>query len=119
MQQRCHSLNNYNALMAVLCALSSSTIARLKKTWEGISPKHLANLDSLRKSVEHSRNYYEYRARLRTVVDEPCLPFLGLYLTDVTFCYEGNAAERVSPLDPTLKLINFDRYSVHLSASSS
>lgn len=33
-------------------------------------------------------------------------------------CSEGNPAERPSPVDPTLRLINFDRYQVRRSSSS-
>lgn len=35
---------------------------------------------------------------------------LGLYLTDVTFCREGNPSHRASPLDPNKKLLNFNKY---------
>lgn len=109
--QRCMQLQNYNTLMAILAALNSSTIARLKKTWEGLSNKHKATLETLRRTTEHTRNYAQYRATIRAAV-APCLPFLGLTLTDLTFCQDGNAAERTSPLDSNLRLINFDRYQV-------
>jgi son of sevenless-like protein len=102
--------------MAVLCALTSSTISRLKKTWDGLSSKYTLSLEVLRKATEHSRNYAEYRGRIRNALP-PTLPFLGLFLTDITFCYEGNSAQRQSPLDSTLGLINFDRYQVCLSFS--
>ncbi|KAJ8516720.1 hypothetical protein ONZ45_g6009 [Pleurotus djamor] len=35
---------------------------------------------------------------------------VGLYLTDVTFCREGNQSYRVSPRNPDKKLINFNKY---------
>lgn len=35
---------------------------------------------------------------------------LGLYLTDITFCREGNPATRPSPLDKDRTLINFMKY---------
>ena len=97
--------------MAILAALASSTISRLRKTWDGLPSKYTGLLDKLRKSTEHTRNYAEYRTQLREATP-PALPFLGLFLTDITFCYEGNAAYRSSPADPNLRLINFDRYSV-------
>ncbi len=34
----------------------------------------------------------------------------GLYLTDLTFCREGNPSHRASPTAPDLKLINFNKY---------
>lgn len=97
--------------MAVLAALHSSTIARLTKTWEGLPTKYKFLLEKLRKATEHTRNYAEYRAALRRA-SPPALPFLGLYLTDLTFCHDGNPSTRASQLDPELKLINFDRYRV-------
>lgn len=109
--QRCYGLQNYNTLMAILAALNSSTVARLRRTWDSLSAKYKPLLEKLRKATEHTRNYAEYRSMLRQA-EAPALPFLGLFLTDLTFCYEGNPAMRASRLDPTLKLINFDRYRV-------
>ncbi|KAM0790332.1 hypothetical protein ACM66B_003217 [Microbotryomycetes sp. NB124-2] len=106
---RCLTLDNYNTLFAVLSALNSSTIARLRKTWDGLGTKYKTMLDQQRKATEHSRNYAEYRHKIRNAVP-PCLPFVGLFLTDITMCIEGNPQSRPSPADPSLRLINFDRY---------
>ncbi|GAA5872216.1 hypothetical protein JCM16303_001019 [Sporobolomyces ruberrimus] len=107
--ERLLMLNNYNALFAVFTALNSSTIARLRKTWDGLAPKYRQSLELLRRATDHSRNYAEYRGKIRQTVP-PCLPFVGLFLTDLIFIFEGNRAERSSPIDPSLRLINFDRY---------
>ncbi|GJN94326.1 hypothetical protein Rhopal_007400-T1 [Rhodotorula paludigena] len=107
--ERLLALSNYNALFAVFTALNSSTISRLRRTWEGLAPKYRAVFDSLRKATDHARNYAEYRQKIRQAVP-PCLPFVGLFLTDLIFVFEGNRAERPSPADPSLLLINFDRY---------
>ena len=34
----------------------------------------------------------------------------GLYLTDITFCREGNPSLRTTPKAPENKLINFNKY---------
>ncbi|GAA6060801.1 hypothetical protein JCM10212_005450 [Sporobolomyces blumeae] len=107
--ERLLALNNYNALFAVFTALNSSTIARLRKTWDGLAPKYRQSLEVLRRATDHSRNYAEYRGKIRQTVP-PCLPFVGLFLTDLIFVFEGNRAERTSPTDSALRLINFDRY---------
>ncbi|PWZ00756.1 ras GEF [Testicularia cyperi] len=106
---RCEQLNNFHTLMAIQCALNSSTIARLKKTWDGLSQKYRGMMDHQRRVVEHTRNYAGYRARLRGT-SPPAVPFLGLFLTDLTFCHEGNAPTRPCPSKPDKKLLNFDKY---------
>lgn len=79
---RCLELNNYDTLMAIMCTLNTSTIVRLKKTWELVSPKTKQILAHLRSVIDVSKNHAVLRSRLRNHVP-PCLPFLGTYLTDV------------------------------------
>ncbi|CAE6445015.1 unnamed protein product [Rhizoctonia solani] len=105
----CGDLNNFSTLRSILAALDSSTISRLSKTWMGLSAKNKTRLENLRKLTDHTRNHYEYRARLRGIRGH-AVPFLGIYLTDVTFCREGNPDKRISPYDATRTLVNFDKY---------
>ena len=102
---KCLVLYNYNTLMGIMCALKSSTITRLKKTWDLVGNKNMIMYDALRKATDHSRNYSEYRATLRSLVP-PCLPFIGLYLTDLIFIADGNPPIRNNNPD----MINFDKY---------
>jgi len=75
--QRLLHLANYNALFAVFTALNSSTISRLRKTWDGLAPKYRSTFETLRKATDHGRNYAEYRHKVRQAVP-PCLPFVGV-----------------------------------------
>jgi hypothetical protein len=75
-RQRCSALNNFATARSILAALDSSTIARLQQTWTALAAKHQATLESLRKLADHSRNYHEYRTRLRNT-PPPAVPFLG------------------------------------------
>ncbi|KAJ3052714.1 hypothetical protein HK097_005806 [Rhizophlyctis rosea] len=102
--ERLVHLHNYNTLMAIMSALNSSTISRLKRTWEMMSSKQKGVLEQLRNATDHSRNYADYRAKLKRI-PTPCLPFLGLYLTDLTFTEDGNP-----PFRNNNRLINFDKY---------
>ncbi|KAI0269740.1 ras guanine nucleotide exchange factor domain-containing protein [Gloeopeniophorella convolvens] len=102
-------LNNFATSRSILAALDSSTISRLQQTWMGVPQKQKLQLDGVRKLADHARNYHEYRSRLRSTAP-PAVPFLGLYLTDVTFCREGNPSHRTSPLAADKKLINFNKY---------
>lgn len=87
--RRCLDLNNYDSLMAIVCALDSSNILRLKKTWETLSQKTKGRLEHLRGVVEVSRNYAVLRQHLQNAVP-PCLPFVGIYLTDVSDAFSRN-----------------------------
>jgi RasGEF domain/RasGEF N-terminal motif len=107
---KCLDLNNYDTLMAIICSLNSSTISRLKKTWEVVSQKTKATLENLRNIVDVSRNYAVLRNRLQNHVP-PCLPFVGTYLTDLTFVDHGNQATR--KLDTgavSIDIINYDKH---------
>ncbi|KAG9315799.1 ras GEF [Chiua virens] len=106
---RCTSLHNFSTPRSILAALDSSTISRLHQTWLGVPQKNKLQLEALRRLADHSRNYHEYRSRLRNTAP-PAVPFLGLYLTDVTFCREGNPSRRDAPLAPGKKLLNFNKY---------
>jgi len=66
-------------------------------------------MDDLRTLADPNRNYFQYRSRLKAAVP-PAVPFLGLYLTDMTFCREGNPSTRAPPGYPDHKLINFVKY---------
>jgi len=109
---KCLELNNYDALMAIICSLNSSTIIRLKRTWDIVSQKRKDMLKGLQAIVEPEKNYAILRRRLSDHVP-PCLPFVGMYLTDLTFVDAGNSSTRQLPGlgdGEGLTVINFDKH---------
>lgn len=107
---KCLELNNYDSLMAIICSLNLSMISRLKRTWDIVSQKTKASLEHLRSIVDVSRNYAVLRQRLQNHVP-PCLPFVGTYLTDLTFVDHGNQSLRTLPTDDgEMAVINFDKH---------
>ncbi|KAJ5556811.1 hypothetical protein N7494_000726 [Penicillium frequentans] len=107
---KCLELNNYDSLMAIICSLNLSMISRLKRTWDIVSAKTKATLENLRSIVDVSRNYAVLRQRLQNHVP-PCLPFVGTYLTDLTFVDHGNQSLRNLPTDDGERaVINFDKH---------
>ncbi|PGH16393.1 hypothetical protein AJ79_01724 [Helicocarpus griseus UAMH5409] len=107
---KCLELNNYDTLMAIICSLNSSTISRLRRTWELVSQKTKNLLEQLKQIVDVSRNYAVLRQRLQNHVP-PCLPFVGTYLTDLTFVDHGNQDTRSLPTgDGSKMVINFDKH---------
>lgn len=110
--QKCLELNNYDSLMAIICSLNSSTITRLRKTWDIVSQKRKDILKTLQDIVEPTKNHAVLRQRLHDHVP-PCLPFVGTYLTDLTFVDIGNPANKRLPGiggKDGLSVINFDKH---------
>ncbi|KAM5345803.1 hypothetical protein ACJ41O_011664 [Fusarium nematophilum] len=113
---QCLELHNYDGLMAIICSLNSSTISRLRKTWDVISAKRKEMLRNLQALVEPSQNNKVLRTRLHDHVP-PCLPFLGMYLTDLTFVDIGNPATKQMSLGHDseedgagITVVNFDKH---------
>ncbi|CVK96764.1 related to Ras guanine-nucleotide exchange protein Cdc25p [Fusarium mangiferae] len=82
--QECSNLRNYDGLVALLSGLGHSSIARLYQTWNSVSPTALHDLEALKGLVSPSHNFKCLRTSLRCS-KLPCLPFLGMYLTDLVF----------------------------------
>ncbi|BGP40628.1 cell division cycle-related protein [Rhodotorula kratochvilovae] len=88
--ERCLSLNNFSTLIHIIAGLNSTPIHRLRRTWEAVSQKAMITLGALNNIMRPDKNYKEYRDILRKSAP-PCVPFLGVYLTDWTFIGDGNS----------------------------
>ncbi len=109
---KCLELANYDSLIAIICSLNTSTILRLERTWGSVSSKTKALLEQLKAVVDVSRNYAVLRQRLQNHVP-PCLPFVGTYLTDLTFVDVGNQTTRQlcgEGIEGSKAVINFDKH---------
>lgn len=104
---QCSLLHNYDALMAITCGLADTSVKRLKITWDAVPAKRKEMLKSLQASIDFNQNFKVLRAKLHDQVP-PCLPFLGMYLTDLTFMDVGNPATKTN--DNGLTVINFDKH---------
>ncbi|KAH8900898.1 ras GEF [Thozetella sp. PMI_491] len=104
---QCLVLHNYDSVMAIACALDHTSIKRLRMTWDAVSAKRKEMLKALQSIIEFNQNHKVLRARLQDHVP-PCLPFLGILLTDLTFIDVGNPATKTS--DTGLVVINFDKH---------
>ncbi|ODV76799.1 ras GEF [Suhomyces tanzawaensis NRRL Y-17324] len=88
--EKCRQYNNFSSMTAIISALYSSPIHRLKKTWKFLNADALTHLQNMNKLMNSSRNFNEYRDVLKFVGSEPCVPFFGVTLSDLTFVYHGN-----------------------------
>jgi hypothetical protein len=83
-----YNLNNFNGLFSVFSGLNSSSIYRLKVTWQGISESSKEIFKKLSEATATSPNFRPMRIRIVSV-KPPCIPYIGLYLTDLTFIQDG------------------------------
>eukprot|EP00727_Mastigamoeba_balamuthi_P012838 m51a1_g8177 putative domain containing protein (532) ;mRNA; f:117279-119064 len=97
--QSCRDIHNYNAMMEIVSGLNSPGISRLKHSWSAKAEAALSSMSSMIDS-----NY----KRLRTALEEarirkqPCLPYVGVFLGDLTFIEEGNP-----DIIPDTRLLNW------------
>ncbi|KAJ2603241.1 hypothetical protein GGF39_000193 [Coemansia sp. RSA 1721] len=99
--EHCRNLNNFNTLMSVLGALTSVPVERLTRTWQAVQQKSLTTYNTLKQIMRTDRNFAEYRDSLHSC-NPPAIPFVGVYLQDLTFIEDGN-----DDMIPNSRLINF------------
>ncbi|KFY78199.1 hypothetical protein V499_02574 [Pseudogymnoascus sp. VKM F-103] len=85
---KCRGLNNYSTLTSIISALGTAPIHRLKRTWDQIPARTITVLEQMRKLMGSTKNFGEYRESLH-LANPPCIPFFGVYLTDLTFIEDG------------------------------
>ncbi|GIC85747.1 putative cell division control protein Cdc25 [Aspergillus udagawae] len=99
---KCRALNNYSTLTSIISALGTAPIHRLGRTWSQVSGRTSAILEQMRRLMASTKNFGEYRETLH-LANPPCIPFFGVYLTDLTFIEDG-----IPSLTPS-ELINFNK----------
>eukprot|EP01094_Clydonella_sp_ATCC50884_P029750 TRINITY_DN9432_c0_g1_i1.p1 TRINITY_DN9432_c0_g1~~TRINITY_DN9432_c0_g1_i1.p1 ORF type:complete len:1120 (-),score=371.40 TRINITY_DN9432_c0_g1_i1:107-3226(-) len=92
-------LNNFNMAMSILSAFNAASVHRLKFTFEGLGKKAAKMLADLQELMSSEQAYKNIRKAVASA-QPPCIPFLGVYLTDLTFVEDGNP-------DKVKGLINF------------
>lgn len=89
--KRLMEMRNYQGVMEVLAGLYSSPVRRLTKTWEEVPAALKDDMATIEKTMTHQSCYKTYRALLRAVpAGQPCIPYLGMFLQDLTFIGDGN-----------------------------
>jgi son of sevenless len=81
-------MNNFSTLTSIISALSTAPIHRLNRTWSNVNGRTMGMLENIRRLMNSTRNFAEYRDTLHRA-QPPCIPFLGVYLTDLTFIEDG------------------------------
>ncbi|CDK27853.1 unnamed protein product [Kuraishia capsulata CBS 1993] len=111
----CKELQNYSTMIQITLALSSSKISNLKETWKDVQAGDLLLLKSLKDLTSPFRNFHNLRQEIdKCVVSKGVVPFVGLYLADLTFnqekpSFKNSTTGIVAPEDFTT-IINFDKF---------
>lgn len=87
--QHLRDLNNFHMLMAFISAFSTSAIGRLKFTEARLPKRSRQQLADLEESMSMQSAFSVYR-RMLADSKPPCIPYIGVYLTDLTFMGDGN-----------------------------
>ncbi|XP_043347378.1 ras-specific guanine nucleotide-releasing factor RalGPS2 isoform X5 [Dermochelys coriacea] len=83
--KKLYELNNLHALMAVVSGLQSAPIFRLTKTWALLSRKDKTTFEKLEYVMSKEDNYKRLRDYINSLKMTPCIPYLGIYLSDLTY----------------------------------
>lgn len=100
---KCLSINNFSTLTSIISALGTAPIHRLSRTWSKLGKGTAATLEKMRKLMASIKNFASYRQALHAA-NPPCIPFFGVYLTDLTFIEDG-----MSSIIKKTDLINFSK----------
>jgi len=90
-------------------ALTSVDCTRLKKTWELVPQPERSLLKNMEALIQPLRNFHELRVEMETAdLTEGCIPFVGLYLHDLT--YNAQKPSQIASTRDGDPLVNFERY---------
>jgi hypothetical protein len=104
------SLNNFNSLMAVMSGLNRASVSRLKKVWARVPIKFVELFHQLEDLMTPLGNFKYYRQLLAESKDKkPIVPYLVVFLRDLTFINDGNEERLPMPQKPDVKLPNFEK----------
>jgi hypothetical protein len=81
-------MNNFSTSFSILAGLNMTSIHRLKYTFSELPKNSQQTLLELNQKLSSDYSYKSYRNILATV-NPPCIPYLGTYLTDLTFINEN------------------------------
>ncbi|KAJ6081906.1 hypothetical protein N7499_006780 [Penicillium canescens] len=99
---------NYATMLQIAIALSSSDCTRLQKTWQLIPLEDKRLFKDMECLIQPVRNFNDLRVEMETAnLQEGCIPFIGLYVHDLT--YNAQKPAQISSSDGGL-LVNFERY---------
>ncbi|KAL9554204.1 hypothetical protein MBANPS3_002911 [Mucor bainieri] len=107
---KCYHHRNYSTLMQILLGLQSPAVSRLERTWQKVDHCQMELFNQLKEMAKPFRNWKNVRDCMTKATEEVaesfavesiltrslkefdnthgCIPFLGLYLSDLVFVAE-------------------------------
>ncbi|KAI8642467.1 ras guanine nucleotide exchange factor domain-containing protein [Parasitella parasitica] len=107
---KCYHHRNYSTLMQILLGLQSPAVSRLEKTWQRVDHCQMELFNQLKEMAKPFKNWKNIRDCMTKATEEVaesfavesvltkslksfdlangCIPFLGLYLSDLVFVAE-------------------------------
>jgi son of sevenless-like protein len=80
---------NYNGLLELVGGLNNPSVMRLNQTWKTLNKKYIDLLEKLKLIVSPEHNWKNYRPLMQNEAP-PLVPYIGLFLSDLTFINDGN-----------------------------
>lgn len=84
----CRVVHNFNGVLQICAAFTNSAVFRLKKTWDKIPKTTKTTIDQLQSLVSTDSRFRNMRDAINRC-DPPSIPYVGMYLTDLSFIEEG------------------------------
>ena len=102
-------LHNYATMVQIAIGLTSTDCMRLTKTWEKVPGPDRSLLKNMELLVQPIRNFHELRLEVESAdLSDGCIPFLGLYVRDLT--YNAQKPAQIASRKGSEPLINFERF---------
>lgn len=133
--QNCFAMQNFSTLMQIILALTSEKMLKLRETWKNLLPGDILMLKNLEELALPLKNFLNIRLCINQITpSKGCIPFVGLYLSDLIFNAErpkfvkqrpdiSQTENTTTSSDSSVeeKLVNFLRFrtSVHIVKSLS
>ncbi|EEH08620.1 conserved hypothetical protein [Histoplasma capsulatum G186AR] len=102
-------LRNYSTMLQITIALCSVDCTRLTKTWELVADGEKRLLKDMETLAQPIRNFQKLRLEMETTnLQDGCVPFVGLYVQDLT--YNSQKPAQIASTRDGEPLVNFERY---------
>jgi hypothetical protein len=99
-------LHNFSGISAISAGFQHAAVYRLRPYWGEIPSAKVRLMEEVTALVASEKNFAAFRSHLK-LTSLPLIPYMGMYLTDLTFIDDGNPD--FVKLPDGIKLISFHK----------